>query len=147
MFLFPSLENEFRGELLNQRWTCGEKISSCEGAASLHGTRIKVSGEPFLLHDHPLPRCGDSRTGPHGATALGDQLGQGDGAFPAPKPRAGTGRLCLLVKTEPPAWCVQAERLPAGKIWLRGQIFQSFPSSLVPSFKDSSGYLARSQAC
>ncbi|XP_062498011.1 myelin transcription factor 1 isoform X5 [Pezoporus occidentalis] len=39
------LENEFRGELLNQRWTCGEKISSCEGAASLHGARIKMSLE------------------------------------------------------------------------------------------------------
>ncbi|KAJ7409217.1 Myelin transcription factor 1 [Pitangus sulphuratus] len=38
-------ENEFRGELLNQRWTCGEKISSCEGAASLHGTHIKMSLE------------------------------------------------------------------------------------------------------
>lgn len=43
MFLFPCPENEFRGELLNQRWTRGEKISSCEGAAGLHGTRIKVS--------------------------------------------------------------------------------------------------------
>ncbi|XP_027737361.1 myelin transcription factor 1 [Empidonax traillii] len=39
------LENEFRGELLNQRWTCGEKISSCEGAASLHGSHIKMSLE------------------------------------------------------------------------------------------------------
>ncbi|KAJ7417487.1 Myelin transcription factor 1 [Willisornis vidua] len=38
-------ENEFRGELLNQRWTCGEKISSCEGATSLHGTHIKMSLE------------------------------------------------------------------------------------------------------
>ncbi|PKU36092.1 myelin transcription factor 1 [Limosa lapponica baueri] len=45
MFFFLSSENEFRGELLNQRWTCGEKISSCEGAASLHGTRIKVTSE------------------------------------------------------------------------------------------------------
>lgn len=42
VFLFLSPENEFRGELLSQRWTCGEKISSCEGAAGLHGTRIKV---------------------------------------------------------------------------------------------------------
>ncbi|XP_031983080.1 myelin transcription factor 1 isoform X5 [Corvus moneduloides] len=39
------LENEFRGELLNQRWTCGEKISSCEGAAGLHGAHIKMSLE------------------------------------------------------------------------------------------------------
>ncbi|XP_019350803.1 myelin transcription factor 1 isoform X2 [Alligator mississippiensis] len=38
------LENEFRGELLNQRWTCGDKISSCE-TKSLHSRRIKMSLE------------------------------------------------------------------------------------------------------
>ncbi|KYO30073.1 hypothetical protein Y1Q_0021157 [Alligator mississippiensis] len=37
-------ENEFRGELLNQRWTCGDKISSCE-TKSLHSRRIKMSLE------------------------------------------------------------------------------------------------------
>ncbi|KAF4795750.1 Myelin transcription factor 1 [Turdus rufiventris] len=42
---FELVQNEFRGELLSQRWTCGEKISSCEGAASLQGTRIKMSLE------------------------------------------------------------------------------------------------------
>ncbi|XP_025897968.1 myelin transcription factor 1 [Nothoprocta perdicaria] len=39
------LENEFRGELLSQRWTCGEKISSCAGAPSLRGARGKMSLE------------------------------------------------------------------------------------------------------
>ncbi|KAG9332509.1 hypothetical protein JZ751_014607 [Albula glossodonta] len=42
---FPSIldgaENEFRGELLNQRWTRGERISSCETTKSLQSRRIK----------------------------------------------------------------------------------------------------------
>lgn len=59
VFLLLSPENEFRGELLNQRWTCGEKISSCEGAASLHGTHIKVSRKPSVLHKHVLSSYGD----------------------------------------------------------------------------------------
>lgn len=59
VFLLLSPENEFRGELLNQRWTCGEKISSCEGAASLHGTRIKVSRKPSGLHVRVLSVYGD----------------------------------------------------------------------------------------
>ncbi|XP_061115076.1 myelin transcription factor 1-like [Conger conger] len=42
--LYLSPENEFRGELLNQRWTRGERISSCETAKSLGQSRhIKMS--------------------------------------------------------------------------------------------------------
>ncbi|XP_015220438.1 myelin transcription factor 1 isoform X2 [Lepisosteus oculatus] len=37
------LENEFRGELLNQRWTRGERLSSCGTTKSLHSRRIKMS--------------------------------------------------------------------------------------------------------
>ncbi|XP_039591720.1 myelin transcription factor 1-like isoform X2 [Polypterus senegalus] len=37
------LENEFRGELLNQRWTRGERLSSCEARKSLHCKAIKMS--------------------------------------------------------------------------------------------------------
>ncbi|KAI1892859.1 hypothetical protein AGOR_G00137860 [Albula goreensis] len=40
---YSSSENEFRGELLNQRWTRGERISSCETTKSLQSRRIKMS--------------------------------------------------------------------------------------------------------
>ncbi|KAG2461757.1 MYT1 factor, partial [Polypterus senegalus] len=40
---FFVLENEFRGELLNQRWTRGERLSSCEARKSLHCKAIKMS--------------------------------------------------------------------------------------------------------
>ncbi|KAG7472339.1 hypothetical protein MATL_G00107730 [Megalops atlanticus] len=36
-------ENEFRGKLLSQRWTRGERISSCETTKSLQSRRIKMS--------------------------------------------------------------------------------------------------------
>ncbi|XP_069506930.1 myelin transcription factor 1 isoform X5 [Ambystoma mexicanum] len=39
------LENEFRGELLNQRWTRGEKVSSCEATKSLQSAAIKMDAE------------------------------------------------------------------------------------------------------
>ncbi|XP_048860339.1 myelin transcription factor 1-like isoform X1 [Brienomyrus brachyistius] len=37
------LENEFRGELLKQRWTRGERISSCESTRSSLGRQIKMN--------------------------------------------------------------------------------------------------------
>ncbi|MFT7800959.1 myelin transcription factor 1 isoform X4 [Arapaima gigas] len=37
------LENEFRGELVKQRWTRGERISSCESTKSLQSRQIKMS--------------------------------------------------------------------------------------------------------
>lgn len=92
MFLFPSSENEFRGELLNQRWTCGEKISSCEGAASLHGTRIKVSRKPSVLHGCVTFWYGDSLPQEKGYVLLQPlwtRWSWGDGTFPVPK---ATGR-------------------------------------------------------
>ncbi|XP_074145041.1 myelin transcription factor 1 isoform X5 [Sminthopsis crassicaudata] len=39
------LENEFRGELLSQRWTHGEKISSCESTKTIPGKLSKMSLE------------------------------------------------------------------------------------------------------
>ncbi|XP_018593265.1 myelin transcription factor 1 isoform X3 [Scleropages formosus] len=37
------LENEFRGELVKQRWTRGERISSCESTKGLQSRQIKMS--------------------------------------------------------------------------------------------------------
>uniref|UniRef100_A0A6Q2YRN2 Myelin transcription factor 1 domain-containing protein n=1 Tax=Esox lucius TaxID=8010 RepID=A0A6Q2YRN2_ESOLU len=39
------LENEFRGELLNQRWTRGERISRCQTSQRLQSRPIKMSVE------------------------------------------------------------------------------------------------------
>ncbi|XP_031659704.1 myelin transcription factor 1 isoform X3 [Oncorhynchus kisutch] len=42
---FSEKENEFRGELLNQRWTRGERISRCQPAQRLQSGPIKMSVE------------------------------------------------------------------------------------------------------
>ncbi|XP_041701474.2 myelin transcription factor 1-like, partial [Coregonus clupeaformis] len=39
------IENEFRGELLNQRWTRGERISRCQSTQRLQSRPIKMSVE------------------------------------------------------------------------------------------------------
>ncbi|XP_071205268.1 myelin transcription factor 1-like isoform X6 [Salvelinus alpinus] len=42
---FSEKENEFRGELLNQRWTRGERISRCQPTQRLQSGPIKMSVE------------------------------------------------------------------------------------------------------
>lgn len=42
-FLFSQTENEYRGKLLNQRWTRGDKISRCRPSLRLQSRPIKVS--------------------------------------------------------------------------------------------------------
>lgn len=81
MFFFPSPENEFRGELLNQRWTCGEKISSCEGAASLHGTCIKVSPTSILFLDGGSGMRAKGCSSPPGLGGAGLGVGGGGGGM------------------------------------------------------------------
>ncbi|XP_042155881.1 myelin transcription factor 1-like [Oncorhynchus tshawytscha] len=39
------IENEFRGELLNQRWSRGERISRCQPTQRLQSRPIKMSVE------------------------------------------------------------------------------------------------------
>lgn len=103
-FLFPSPENEFRGELLSQRWTCGEKISSCEGAAGLQGTRIKVSTQQGHSGTvTPLPHMLAMGQGPHVLQLLLEQLLPGERSLSgAHAVVAGFGNLGLLAAAKPP---------------------------------------------
>lgn len=54
---FPPLENEFHGELVNQRWTRGERTSSrCQASLRLQSRRpIMVSDKPHPHRKHPPP--------------------------------------------------------------------------------------------
>jgi len=146
LFLFLSPENEFRGELLNQRWTCGEKISSCEGATSLHGTHIKVRRKPSVLHDRvlflyrdPLLHALTTGRGPCAAPALLDQVVLGEWSLSGTQSDGQELEVSVSLLQLNLLYGESGQRgLPAVKIWLRVQIFKSFPSSLVPSFKDGS---------
>lgn len=115
VLLFPSPENEFRGELLNQRWTCGEKISSCEGAASLHGARIKVSREHPVSHQCVL-QCGEPLPQDVLLHPLWTRWSRGDGAFLVPKVMGRTWK--SLSPSYSQTSCVVNSGLPAAKIWL-----------------------------
>ncbi|XP_048877720.1 myelin transcription factor 1-like isoform X2 [Brienomyrus brachyistius] len=72
------LENEFRGKLLNQRWTRGEKISSCRSSRGLQRAHIKMS----LASDDKR-----TRTRSKGTRVPVELIGQDLSGLSSPPPR------------------------------------------------------------